>query len=72
MIYTIIDYSEDEDYHTCLGEDMSKVKVDLMVNGDIEAEVGFYLQYCKGIVGERVEIESLTPYISIALGVKLL
>ena len=72
MIYTIKRYDSNLDFHVLISENGESINADIMVSGDLEAEEGSYIQYCKGIVGERIEVEKMTPFISLGHGVKLL
>lgn len=67
MKLKVIDYvPHPHDYHVCLDEKGFRVRADLTVSGDL---VG--ISDNESLIGKTVEVECLTPYVSLAHGVQI-
>lgn len=65
MILTVHLYNNLGDYHECVDEQNHTHRVDLLTD---DSKVGTP----QSLVGKKIEVEYLTPYIEIAHGVKVL
>jgi hypothetical protein len=72
-IFTVLGYTEEQDCHRCKDENDNTVQVDLMTDGTI-ARVNDedYVDFCKSLVGRRVEVDYTTTYLHMAANPQLL
>lgn len=73
----VMGYLQDFNYHNVKDKDGDTHHIDLFVNADFHEQTDGmtdeqYYEFCKSLVGKTVFIEGSHPYVSIAVGVKII
>ena len=73
MEFIVHSYNEDQDYHLCRDKIGQIYRLDLFVNGDFRVgNTEKMLETNKSIIGKKIQVDYLNPFISIAMNVRVI